>query len=71
MADLKSALVYPADLEKAYVEAGYWTGETPPHWLAGWAARQPDAPAGVGMGAPLTYGKPGFETAYFFACERG
>ena len=55
MPDLRTALNYPADTVKRYIDAGYWTDEMPHEWVAAWAQKTPDAPAAMGPAGVLSY----------------
>lgn len=55
MTDLKSALIYPADAVRRFLEAGYWTDDIPHQVLAARAERTPEARALIGPHATLTY----------------
>lgn len=56
MSGLKTAVAHPAEDARRYIEAGYWTDETPQDWLAAWAAKRPDAPAAVTVTGTVSYG---------------
>jgi non-ribosomal peptide synthetase component E (peptide arylation enzyme) len=57
MTGLGAAVAHPPEDVRRFVDAGYWTDETPQHWLAGWAARRPDAPAAIGIDETMSYGE--------------
>lgn len=57
MTELSAALAHPREDVRRFVDAGYWTNETPQHWLADWAEKRPDAPAAIGIGEVVSYGE--------------
>lgn len=57
MPSLKEGAAYPQAVLDRYIAEGHWNDETPQHWLADWAARQPDAPAIIAPGRQLSYGE--------------
>ncbi len=57
MADLKSALSYPEEDVRRYLDAGVWTDIMPHRVLADWADKTPDATALIGPQVSLSYGE--------------
>ncbi len=55
MADLKSALAYPPERAKRFIEQGDWSDTMPSDWLAQWARKAPDRPAALAPGGGLSY----------------
>ena len=48
---------HAAEDARAFIDGGFWTDDMPAEWVAGWAAKTPDAPAAIGSGQTLTYGQ--------------
>lgn len=55
MSDLRTALNYPADRVKQYIDAGHWTDEMLHEWVAVWARKTPDAAAAICPAGTLKY----------------
>jgi len=54
---LDAAVAHPSGDVSRFVDAGYWTDETPQRWLADWAKKRPDAPAAIGIGEMVSFGE--------------